>query len=128
MELARGLAQESSAVTNVWPTEQIVLSLSVVLRHRDNDYQAQVGGLDILHGLVGAYSHPTATAAGTSAELLALLTSADGALLSALVTIISQPPGSSIGDVRAGVCVVCTEACALVSELFSASSAISDCL
>ena len=128
MELARGLAQEASVVKNVWPTEQLVRGLSAVLRHRDNDHQAQVGGLDILHGLVGAYSQGAAIAAGASAELLALLTSGGEALLSALLEIVSAPPGSNVGDAGAGVCVVYTEACALVSELFSADSVISDML
>ena len=127
MELARGLAQDEAVMRNVWPSEQMVQSLSTVLRHRDDDCQAQIGGLDILHGLVGAYSRAR-NGMGVSPELLALLTSENGALLSVLLSVVAAPPGASAGDASAGVCVVYSEVCALLCELVSANSLVSDSL
>ena len=125
LELARTLAQDD-VVGNVWPSEEMVAALCTVLCHGDEGCHAAIGGLDILHGLVGAYSRGSSAAQGTAPELFALLTASSGGLLSALLSVVALPPAAA--GTGSGAGIVFTETCALLCELVSANSVLSDLL
>ena len=125
LELARTLAQDD-VVGNVWPSEEMVAALCTVLRHGDEGCHAAIGGLDTLHGLVGAYSRGSSAAQGTAPELFALLTASTGGLLSALLSVVALPPAAA--GTGSGAGIVFTETCALLCELVSANSVLSDLL